>query len=85
MIILNAKIEKEIEEFMKADKESSTPQVATKTSNILITFFLQMVEITDEYLEAEEVRQVLKSSFQTLSQRYLTYLLLKGGKQRADV
>jgi hypothetical protein len=32
----------------------------------------------------EEVKQVLKVAFQTLSQRYLTHLLLKGGKQRAD-
>lgn len=44
-----------------------------------------MVEVTDEYLEGEEVKSVLKTAFQTLSQKYLTHLLLKGGKQRADV
>ena len=44
-----------------------------------------MVEITDEYLEPEGVRRVLKPSFQTLSQRYVKHLLLKGGKQKESV
>ena len=47
--------------------------------------FLQMVEITDEYLVGEEVRQVLKGAFQSLTQKYITHLLLKGGKQTAEV
>lgn len=46
--ILNGKIDKEIQEFVQADKSNS--QGSTKTSNTIITFFLQMVEITDEYL-----------------------------------
>lgn len=84
-IILNFKIEKEINEFMEKQKNNSNPQLANKTSNAIITNFLQIVEITDEYLEAEEVKQVLKTPFQTLSQKYLTFLLQKGGKQKADV
>ena len=31
------------------------------------------------------MRRVLKSSLQTLSQKYVTYLLLKGGKQKESV
>lgn len=49
-IILNSKIDKEITEFLQNDKNT---QVSSKTSNTIITFFLQMVEITDEYLVVE--------------------------------
>ena len=44
-----------------------------------------MVEITDEYLDVEGVRRVLKAAFQNLSQNYVTTLLLKGGKEREAV
>lgn len=57
----------------------------TKTSNGLVGLFLQMVEITDQYLQADEVKQVLKQGFQTLTQKYITHLLLKGGKQVSEV
>ena len=84
--ILNGKTEKEINEFLQQDKlNPQNNQTVLRTSNTIITSFLQMVEITDEYLDVDSVRQILKAAFQTLSQKYLTHLLLKGGKQRADV
>ena len=83
-IILNFKTEKEVNAFIEAEKETPN-QPATKTTNVLVTNFLQMVEVTDEYLDVEGVRQVLKTAFQTLSQKYVTYLLLRTGKQKGDV
>jgi hypothetical protein len=78
--ILSFKTDSQIAEFLKGGGELSG-----KTSNSLVGLFLQMVEITDEYLVGEEVRQVLKAAFQSLTQKYITHLLLKGGKQTAEV
>lgn len=44
-----------------------------------------MVEVTDEYLDIESIKRVLKAAFQTLSQKYFTHLLLKGPKARGEV
>ena len=44
-----------------------------------------MVEITDEYLEADSIRIILKHAFQSLSQRYFPHLLLKGPRWRGEV
>ena len=51
----------------------------------MVAAFLQMVEITDQYLDVESVKRVLKGGFQVLLQKYVTHLLLKGPKHRLEV
>jgi hypothetical protein len=85
-LILSSKIDKDVNDFLVQDKATpATIATVTKTSNSIVTAFLQMVEITDEYLEVESVRQVLRAGFQAMSQKYLTHLLLRGGRHRAEV
>jgi hypothetical protein len=80
-LILNFKVEKDINDFFNLEKQNANINaIVTKTNNSIITSFLQMVEITDEYLDIESIKKVLKQAFQTLSQRYFIHLLLKGPK-----
>lgn len=48
-LILNTKIGKDIEDCISQEK--TNPSIGAKTNNSIITAFLQMVEITDDYLE----------------------------------
>jgi len=79
--ILGFKAEAQISEYLKGEKDRAQ---TSKTSNSLVGLFLQMVEITDEYLVPEDVRQVLKAAFQSLTQKYITALLLRG-KEAGEV
>jgi hypothetical protein len=82
-LILNSKVDKEIGDCLSMEKAS--PALYTKTNNAIINAFLQMVEITDDYLELDDIRRVLRTAFQTLSQKYFTHLLLKGERFRGEV
>ncbi len=82
-LILNTKITKDIDDCISQEK--TNPTIGAKTNNSIVTAFLQMVEITDDYLEIEDIKRVLRSAFQTLSQKYFTHLLLKGEKYRGEV
>lgn len=77
-LILNSKIEKDISDYILQEKTTPNSVNTNKTNSLIITAFLQMVEITDEYLEIEGIRKVLRQAFQSLSQKYFTHLLLKG-------
>jgi hypothetical protein len=81
--ILNAKVEKDIADCIAQEK--TNPAISGKTNNSIITAFLQMVEITDDYLEIEDIKRVLRTAFQTLSQKYFTHLLLKGERFKGEV
>ena len=84
--ILNSKMQKDINDFMAQEKGvANYAALSNKTNGSIITAFLQMVEITDQYLETEDIKKVLRAGFQTLSQKYFTHLLLKGEKHRAEV
>ena len=84
-LILNSKTDKDIANFIEADKQNPSVELVKKTNHSLITAYLQMVDITDEYLNTEQVRQVLKQGFMTLTQKYITYLLLRTQRQKGDV
>jgi hypothetical protein len=50
-LILNSKIDKDINDCITQEKSGGAPtNIGMKTNNSIITSFLQMVEITDEYL-----------------------------------
>jgi hypothetical protein len=47
-LILNSKVEKDISDCIAQEK--TNPAISAKTNTSIVTAFLQMVEITDDYL-----------------------------------
>lgn len=55
-------------------------QFVVQSNQSIVTLFLQITEIIDEYLDVDKCERVLKLPFQMFVQKYFKYIILKGDK-----
>lgn len=46
----------------------------------IVTLFLQITEIIDEYLDVDKCEKILKGPFQLFVHKYFKFIILKGDK-----